>query len=352
MLGAISDGELVASLERLRRSERETTFEILKHLNEMECRKLHLRFGYSSLFTYCTGHLRYSESAAGRRVQAARCLRQFPKVAPLLECGDINLMTLGLVASILTESTADQLLDRIRGKTQREVEAIASTFRPPIKLRDRVQHVNVPAPAPRVATTPAQLAQPRLAVGNGTLFVNQAADSQTGSEKIPTVSSTVRKLYIQFMADEDFMDRYEEACALLSNKFAKPSFEAVFNELLVEFIAHHSPEQKQARRELRAAVSSQTTSSGAGRSAIPARTRDAVFLRDEARCTYVGPGGKRCGEKRHLQIDHMEPVARGGTNDASNLRLLCSRHNQLEADRIMGKTLMDGYRGGSRPTPG
>ncbi len=253
MLGSISDKALLLRLEQLRRAERGTTVEILHHLNEVERRQLHLRRGYSSLFGYCTQHLRYSESAAGRRVQAARALRRFPRVAGLLESGDINLMTLGLVATILTPSNVDDLLNRIRGRTQREVEAIASAYRPPIKLRDRIRHVNVAAPttstlvaAPGVAAA----AQPCPITPDEAMFVNPATNSQTGSEKARTVS-TVRKLYIQFLADEDFMEKYNEACALLSNKMTRPSFEAVFKALLEEFITRHSPSKRHARREQR-----------------------------------------------------------------------------------------------------
>ncbi len=150
MLCSIPDRELIARLEQLRRAERETSVDILHHLNEIERRSLHLRLGYPSLFAYCTGHLRYSDSAAARRVQAARCLRRFPTVGPLLQSGEINLMTLGLVANLLTETTLDQWLDRIRGKTQREVEAIAATVRPPLTLRDRARlvHVAVPTVSP------------------------------------------------------------------------------------------------------------------------------------------------------------------------------------------------------------
>jgi len=146
MLSSITDRELIARLEQLRGHERDAALELLHHLNEVERRNLYLRLGYSSLFTYCVGHLCYSESDAGRRVQAARCLHRFPRVATLLKSGEINMVTLGLVANIVTESTIDQWLERIRGKSQREVEALAATVRAPITLRDRARLVNVVVP--------------------------------------------------------------------------------------------------------------------------------------------------------------------------------------------------------------
>ncbi|MEJ2722473.1 MAG: HNH endonuclease signature motif containing protein [bacterium] len=78
---------------------------------------------------------------------------------------------------------------------------------------------------------------------------------------------------------------------------------------------------------------------------IPAKTRDAVFIRDEGRCTHVGTNGKRCKATRWLQIDHIVPYAKGGTHAMSNLRLLCAKHNILEATRAYGAAKIDGHRG-------
>jgi len=341
MLSSISDRELLSRIDQLRRVERETTVAILRHLNEIERRRLYLQLGYPSMFAYCTGHLRYSESAAGRRLQVARCLLQFPEIGLFLERGEVTVVTVSQVASVLTKSTANDLLERIRGKTQADVEAIASAFRPPVTLRDRVQHVTVPA-----AHAPSRESRAQ---------VNPVANySHCGSEKAP--NAVVPKLYIQFLADDAFMEKYREACALLSNRIPELSFETVFSELLKEFIARHDPKARLARREQRAAirpaaVSEKPSPRAIGRPPIPARTRDAVFARDKSQCTYVGAGGRRCGETRRLHVDHIIPVAHGGTHDVTNLRLLCAQHNQLEADRVLGKGIMDQYRRGHSTAP-
>ena len=360
MLCSIPDRELIARLEELRRAERETSVDFLHHLNEVERRSLHLRLGYSSLFAYCTDHLHYSESAAARRVQAARCLRRFPRVGQLLQSGEINPMTLGLVANILTETTLDQWLDRIRGKTQREVEAIAATVRPPVTLRDRARlvHVAVPAVSP-LPLAPAPPASADVSKTSPPLFsssphasspaavppepgalANASTNSQTGGTQSSTIVATQPKVYIQFLADQSFMAKYRTATALLSNKLPRLTFEAVFVALIEEFIRRHEPSQRHVRRERAMAPGHHA----GDRTPIPLRTRDAVFARDRGRCTYVGSDGKRCDETIRLHVDHIKPVARGGTNDIANLRLLCARHNQLQAERILGREVMGAHR--------
>ena len=51
---------------------------------------------------------------------------------------------------------------------------------------------------------------------------------------------------------------------------------------------------------------------------IPATVREAVFARDEGRCTYIGSNGNRCEATHHLQVDHIIPYARGGRNAPGN----------------------------------
>lgn len=401
-LSALSDRELLAALHALRGSERESLLEILRHLNEVERRKLHLKLGYSSMFVYCTEHLCYSESTAARRVQAARCVARFPKVETLLVSGEINLVTLGLVANLLTPQNVDWFLEKIRNKRQREVEAIAAAFRPATYLRDRVLRVSVPAPVTPLSSattpslslssastgsaTPAESATPATGesanapansaevaaavppaddakgVTPGPLLVNVGSNSHNGSEKTPSPIATVPKLYIQFLADENFMRDYNEACALLSNSLRRISFSTVFTAVLRDYLERHSPKRRQERRDARQAAietprSTQPAGAHAGartdgaqsdrsrvevavtpprRLPISPQTRDAVFLRDQGQCTYVGRDGHRCSETNNLHVDHIKPVARNGKDELENLRLLCSTHNRLEAERILG----------------
>jgi 5-methylcytosine-specific restriction endonuclease McrA len=77
---------------------------------------------------------------------------------------------------------------------------------------------------------------------------------------------------------------------------------------------------------------------------IPAAIKRAVRARDGDRCTFVNDRGQRCTERKALEYDHVEPVARGGTATLSSIRLLCRTHNQLEAERVFGTAFVAGKR--------
>ena len=393
-LSGLSDRELLARVKALVSQERATTLEILVHLIEVERRKLHLGLGYPSLFEYCTRHLGYSNSAAGRRIHAARCIRDFPEVYYLLEKNEVNLSSVSLVASILTIENKADLLGRIRNRSQKEVEGVVADYRPPASFRDRVRPVCVAvAEPPQKTAGELRTTLPSYSRSGSEISPNVAAGSvaagaargQTGAstekraflaagdnaptalcdlppahdsqDRLPVTNNTdapsprlipriERKLLVQFLASEAFMKKFEKTRALLSNKLGKPSYEAVLETALDEFLKHHDPENRKQRREgRRNEAKTKPTPKTLGTTPdssrhIPEATRDAVFAKDKGRCTYVGSTGKRCDATHNLQIDHVVPFARGGSNAVGNVRLLCARHNKLEAERVYGANTM------------
>ena len=63
-----------------------------------------------------------------------------------------------------------------------------------------------------------------------------------------------------------------------------------------------------------------------GRKSLPVQVRAQVLARDGLRCT-------RCGATDRLTIDHIVPVAKGGSDDTTNLQTLCKSCNSGKRDR-------------------
>lgn len=68
------------------------------------------------------------------------------------------------------------------------------------------------------------------------------------------------------------------------------------------------------------------------REPISKKTRFEVFKRDSFTCTYCGAKPP----KVVLEIDHLHPVAKGGTNDLDNLFTACFDCNRGKGDRELG----------------
>ena len=329
-LSKIKDMDLVARTKSLRDTEHASMIEILQHLIETERRRLDLDMGYSSLFDYCVNYLGYSESAAGRRIQAARCIRRYPIVLEMLEKNELSLTTISQIEQELTDENYMSILERVKGGTHREVEKVACEFRPPLRFKDRVRPVCV-----AVKAGPA------------------SNDDASGA------ASVVKKMLVQFLADEALVEKFEEAKALLSSSNPNLSFADIMEVMVNEYLERHSP-ARQARTETRtrkamaeAGVvnkrpnypdSRRRECDGATRSRhVPKVVRDFVFARDEGCCTFRAADGTRCTSTRGLQIDHIKPFANSGEHDLRNLRLLCAAHNRRAAEITMGSHVMQSY---------
>jgi len=340
-LRALSDRDLAACTERLARDERAATVQLLHHLNEISRRKLYLELGFSSLHDYCTRGLEYSSPSACRRIRAARCIKEFSSVLPLLESGELDLGTIALIEPVLTEDNHGAVVARVRGRTYRQVRRVVAEYGAPLAIpEERIEPV-------RALVTPSNVDQ--------VLFdreIDRAMPHPSGRANGSWVVSE-QKMFVQFLASEELMQQYEEAKMLLSHSHPDAGFAKALAVLLNEFIERHSPAARQRRREKKraAAASGKSPTVGAdGRHErsdtsrhIPASTRDEVFTRDEGQCTYVGPDSTRCQARHGLQIDHVRPWAAGGTHDTSNLRLLCAAHNRLAAEHTLGEQVMRRY---------
>jgi 5-methylcytosine-specific restriction endonuclease McrA len=320
---------------------------------------------------------------AGRRIQVARCIARHPELLEPLRGREINLSTIALIAGVLDDGNVKELLDAIRGKSQREVEQIVATYRPAVDIRDRVRPVRVRREAsggqPEQAATPLFSATVGSSNGIGLQDGNdtrsQVSHSRSGSRTRAlaakeTVGSACSRpeeareepqfeepqFKVQFAAGPAFVRKLEEARAILSSRSPGLGLEEVLETALDAFLDQNSPFRRKARRERSNACRSSETpiapglDSGRGEPGrsrhVPAAVRDAVFARDGGRCTYVGVNGIPCGSRHRLHVDHVEPFARGGAATPENLRLLCAPHNQLEAERVYGSDWMRRSRGG------
>ena len=327
-LRTLNDAEFHHQFETIVSVELASTLKVLHFINDLERRKSFLEMGYSSVLDYCVRKLGYSRSGAGRRIQAARCARRYPEVFGMLRTRELSPGTAALIEGILTDDNKDEILSRIRGATHREIERVVSEYRPPVALRDRFHFVQVPVPAPKNA--------------DAEFFGRQCRRSLTEEWRQPVEE----KVYVQFLADEEFMKLFEEVRNLMPDG-GEQNIADVMRRVLAEYRDRHSPAARHARREAKngsASLESQRWECDSTPSRhIPDEVRDMVFVRDEARCTFVAGDGTRCQCRKNLQIDHIKPFAAGGTHHPQNLRLLCGAHNRLAAERTLGKHVMKAF---------
>lgn len=84
---------------------------------------------------------------------------------------------------------------------------------------------------------------------------------------------------------------------------------------------------------------------------VPIAVSRAVWTRDGSQCAYVDERGRRCVERRGLELHHRKAYALGGLPTEANLELRCRAHNTLAAENDFGREHMDRMRGGAPSLP-
>jgi hypothetical protein len=340
---SLSDDELLTETKRLVACERRATAALLRSLMEVDSRRLYLREGYSSLFTYCTQVLHLGEGAAYNRIEAARAARRFPSVLPALENGSLTLASVRLLAPHLTQETHDALMAAARHKSKRDVELLVATVasKPPAatvvrRLPEKPQLAPAStgsrlalsyttSSASGIGVSGADPSGPRAA---GDESPDRAARAATTRPSLPPHAVTplsAAHYRLQVTMTPETHDKLRRAQDLLRHAVPDGDLGAVLDRALTLLVADLE------RRRCASTPAPRASSPGtAGGRYIPSAVRRAVWKRDAGRCAFVGGSG-RCTETGWLELHHVQPYAEGGGASVENIQLRCRAHNQHEA---------------------
>ena len=154
----LSDDDLLAVVKQLAADERRATAALIRSLIEIDARRLYLREGCSSLFTWCVQVLGLDEGAAYNRIEVARAARRFPELLARLDDGSLTLTAARLLAPHLTQDDCHEVLAAAHGKTKRDVERLVASLVPKPDVRGIVRRMPERQPETTVGSTLSNLA--------------------------------------------------------------------------------------------------------------------------------------------------------------------------------------------------
>jgi 5-methylcytosine-specific restriction endonuclease McrA len=157
-------------------------------------------------------------------------------------------------------------------------------------------------------------------------------------ESVRPVSETHSE--VKFLATQETLEQLERIRGLLGHVHSELSMGELITIMAKMTLEKLDPAREPKRRQsnqVSQVVSTQKPSETGERRYIQAALRRDIWKRAKGRCAG-------CGSFRRLQIDHVTPIAKGGTNAPENLRLLCFHCNQRQADLALGRDAMERYR--------
>ena len=377
-LSSLQPHEVWRGLSSRAAEMRAKTSELLCYIAEADERQLYRDQACDSMYACCVRVLLMSEDAACRRIDAARVARRHPRIFPALEDGRLNVSAILLLKPHLTTSNADELISAAEGKSYRGIKEFLACRFPQADLptvirriggsEAEVSPVTMPltldasstamavapiAENPRLsracdsaAVTPPEntsqslSAAPRIPMTT----TQQAGPSSTPlTELRPRVAPLSAERYgLQVTISKNAHELLRRAQDLLAHTMPSGDVGSVLERALTELVeklehAKFAQTDRPARRR-RSAESRH----------IPAEIKRQVHARDGGRCTFESDDGRRCGSRRRLEYDHIQPLAKNGRTTVDNVRQLCAKHNQLEAERRLGAGFMAEKRETSR----
>src|SRR5262245_15330261 len=116
-----SDAVVSRGLDEAASRHPSSTAELLGYLASFETRGLYSPAGYSTMHSYCTEKLHFSDDAASRRMHAARVARKFPILFPALAAGKLHLTAITLLAPYLNSENVGELIEAATHKGKWEI---------------------------------------------------------------------------------------------------------------------------------------------------------------------------------------------------------------------------------------
>lgn len=315
----LSNTDLLTRFARIVRTERKITHIVLRYIAEIDSRRLYLDRAYPSLYEFLVKEFGYSSSAALRRIESARLLREVPEVANKIESGAVNLSQLSKVqqAVRIVQKLEDrkvssdekrQLIGLIENATQEQTDLILSqNLQIPLTVENKERTHHDESVTLTVTFTKEQIT-----------LLKKTRDSIAHSVPVNGWSEV-----LSYLAEKEYKRRSKirlKKQGTIANKSkAKENTPSLPNDKIKaqkKLPLHSHPLQIYSEPE------------NEKPKALLNSVKKAVIIRDK-HCQFKDPKtGKLCGSTRFLQVDHRKPLWAGGSHDIENLQVLCSQHNR------------------------
>jgi hypothetical protein len=348
-LKSLFDIELLNGVRCLRGDERKLDRQIVEYICEIESRRLYAELGYANVIDWLVKDLGYSESSAYRRMMAARAIRAVPEAAEKIEDGRLNLVTLAKVQSAI-RSEEKRTGERVSLETRSTIIAQTEnkTLRETVRLVAEKFPESVQISGAQIGSTQILLTEEQLAL------LERVRELKSHSNFGASLGEIVASLATEYLDRNDPLRREMKPRSMrkklpitsLVKSSEKPHEKTSEESATHPFEKHIADVSEGSSQGGTSVVFGPETRmrGGARRASIAPSTRNFVRRRAGDACEYQGPDGHRCGSRFQTQTDHVIPLALGGTNDVTNLRLLCRTLDLLMAEKTLGRTKMSQFR--------
>src|SRR5437868_1189193 len=335
----LSDKVLIDQADLITTHERGVTILALRHLREIEVRGLFVDMGYSSMYECCLKRFKYSEGQTQRRLSSARLMTELPEIEKQIQSGSLNVTNLSKFQSFVkaekaanhTLSKQDKLslIAQCENKATRQVEKelIERSHQPALLAEKFHKTSQVLSDNPEYVKFEVLLdpTQQKLLQEFKDLYAHELQDSANVSvlkfllEKAVQHKKKKLGLHPKKVPEQTPTQKLATTPEATPETHSKPSRATNASLPSAKAVAVTIPKQTTLRK------------------AVKISTQRLIWQRAQNCCEYRdGISKVKCTSSFALQIDHIVPIAIGGSDEVSNLQLLCRAHNSRRAVKTFG----------------
>jgi len=255
--------------------------ELLAHLMQMRKDRLFPQLKFSAIFDYCERELNLSRAQSFYFKSVAEKSEVVPELKEAVVQGELTLSQARRIVAVLTPENQAHWIDQAKTLSQQNLERAVTEVNPKAKIKEKLKPVAK------------EISELKVPVGP--------------------------------QAEEDLKVLKD----VLSQKLGRAATLAEVVAWAVKTCREKFDPEKRAERAANRKTFSSENPPKLGRHRIPAAVKHPVVRRDRNQCTYIGPDGRPCSQKRWLHFHHLIEVAHGGLNTVENITLRCSAHHAL-----------------------
>ncbi len=289
-LTTLSDNELLTQTRKLIEREREVLLMVMRHLREIERRRLYADLKQPSLFAYCVNVLGYSDAQADRRIKAMRMIRELPQVEEKIAAGELALTNVAKAAEFFRQEAKVTVVG-----VEKKLEVLGYLENKSTRAAEKLLLEKSSTPAPEV------------------------------KETVRQVTASVAE--VKFAADDMLSEKLQRLRGLLAHKNPNMKNSELINELCDIALEKLDP-LRQSKAKNKSTPAPESKANGVAKRIYISKTlKQKIWREANGKCT-------NCHSEFNLEIDHLHPLS---------LRLLCRSCNQRAAIAKIGQTTMMRY---------
>ena len=372
-LKTLTSDRLLSETKMIVNEERRITAKLIEHLTEINQRLLFLKLGYSSLFEFVTKELGLSEGATQRRVQAMRLMQDLPETRQAYEEGSLSLSNAAKLQShfqAIKKSGATKTIEEkkaiaknVENKSQSECDQMLFRLAPELPKPEKTKILSPTARELKFSISEElfkKIERLRELLGHSHPNATLAELIELLVNSHLTKLEKAKGLQPKMVQKCDERDQKPAAktqkSADLNQKSTDKNSDEMGENPKTRYVnadqtdkvdksnlVHTAAKTLPAGIEVMLPVGVGVALPVGIRVALPSAMKRQVWSKADGRCEYEYQG-RRCSSRYQLEIDHVNSLALGGSNELSNLRLICRNHNGFFAIQTLGLAKMSSFR--------